>query len=68
MSPYWGPGFYTKAAAAFLVAAGIATWSDFKETFDASAHRPMSFASDIFKLEWDLLMEVGGSFVGQSFL
>ena len=68
VAPYWGPAWYTKASAAYLLDAGIATWGDFKETLDASAHRPMSFAADIFKLEWDLLLEVGGSFVGHAFL
>ena len=65
--PYWGSGFYTKTTAAFLLDAGIVTWSDFKEAFDASAHGPMSSASDIFKLEWDLLMGVGDSLLVEHF-
>ncbi len=39
--PYYGKGYYGRAATAFMLDAGIVTWSEIKETFNASAHRPM---------------------------
>ena len=40
--PYHGRGYYGRAATAFMLDAGIVTWSEIKETFNASAHRPMN--------------------------
>ena len=44
--PYFGPGWYGAPTAAFLLDAGIATWGDFKLSFNASAHRPGQFVAD----------------------
>ncbi len=44
--PYFGPGWYGAPTAAFLMDAGIATWSDFKLSFSATAHRPAKFAAE----------------------
>ena len=36
--PYVGEGWYAKPAAAYMLEKGIATWSDFAWSLDATAH------------------------------
>ncbi len=48
--PYHGPSYYTRAAAALMLDAGVITWSEVKQTFNASARRPMKFAAEPPKL------------------
>ncbi len=48
--PYHGPSYYTRAAAAFMLDAGIVIWSEIKQTFNASARRPMKHAAERLEL------------------
>ena len=68
MLPYYGKGFYGRAATAFMLDAGIVTWGEIKETFNASARRPMKYATERLKLLEKILLKVGASFAGVEFL
>ncbi len=47
---YFGKGCYGRAAVAFMLDAAVITWSDVRQTFNASARRPMKFAAERLKL------------------
>ena len=47
-----------------MLDAGIVTWAEIKETFNASARRPMKYAADRLKLPEKILLKVGASFAG----
>ena len=66
--PYHGPSYYTRAAAAFMLDAGIVKWSEIKQTFNASARRPMKYAAERMKLLEKILLKVGNSLVATEFL
>ena len=65
--PYYGKGYYGRAAAAFMLDAGIVTWAEIKETYRASARRPMTYATERLKLLEKILLKVGASFAGDAF-
>jgi hypothetical protein len=50
-----------------MLDAGIVTWSEIKETFNASAHRPMKYAAERMKLLEMILLRVGDSLVVADF-
>ncbi len=65
MLPHFGPAWYHKATVAFLLGAGIATWSDSLLSFSASTHRPADFLAEKLEAIEDIWLLVGGGFVGQ---
>ena len=66
--PYHGPSYYTRGAVAFMLDAGIVKWSEIKQTFNASARRPMKYAAERMKLLEKILLKVGNSLVATEFL
>jgi len=66
--PYHGPAWYGKESAAFLLDARIAKWSDFKRAIDASAHVPAKILADRLETLERIWLEVGGTFVGATWL
>ena len=48
--PYYGRGFYGRAATAFMLDAGIVTWSEIKETFidDSDSSQPIDHTNKCF--------------------
>ena len=66
--PYRGPLWYGPSIAAFLLDAGIATWCDFKLTYNAATKRPASFVGERLRVLNDIALELGRTFVAQAFL
>ena len=68
MLPYFGPAWYSRATAAFLLDAGIAKWSDVRLTFNAAVRRPAKYLSERLRVLEELWLEVGETFPGVAFL
>jgi hypothetical protein len=63
--PYFGPGWYGRATAAFLLDAGIVGWADVKLIFNAAARRPAEFLAERLKLMDEVWTAVAESDLGQ---
>jgi hypothetical protein len=63
--PYFGPGWYGRGSAAFLLDAGIVQWADIKLIFNAAARRPAEFLAERLRLMDEVWTAVAESDLGR---
>ena len=63
--PYDGPRWYCRASCEFFLEVGIATWSDFKLSYQASAHRSAKDLADCLTRMKKLWGQVGETAQGK---
>jgi hypothetical protein len=66
--PYFGPGWYGRGTAAFLLDAGIVQWANVKLIFNAAARRPADFVAERLRLMDQIWTAVAESNIGQHYL
>ena len=66
--PYFGPGWYGRATVAYMLDAGIITWADVKNTFNATTHRPPAYLAERLKVMEKIWLSAGETFAGVQFL
>jgi hypothetical protein len=62
--PYFGPGWYGRGTAAFLLDAGVVAWADVKLTYNAAVHRPAGFLAERLRVIDEILTTVAESHSG----